>query len=317
MQSDILFIQQSLTNNLYYLKTIRQFCLQIQLSFYQNEQEAITTAEAFGKKAEELLERSISLANGKILEGLLKGNILVSKYTIPLEQLTEELFDINLNTQLAEETLTLFSGEEFSTDDTLIQEVEEINRLAHIFVTNFLDFCGAIRNSLLRGDIFSYSYPSIFLAFIEEAALYQGDLERQIKRSGVDPIYTLNFEYYFCNSLKQFTTFIRQFTDPRYPEVIEQAERFISQFDSLMQEYRSSNLSPEKQRELNQKALSTVTEYQAFLEGIMTEILTHTIYFIVVPVFFDNIYTETNYFSYLLKGSAFGIDETTEKNTSA
>lgn len=315
MQSDVLFVQQSLTNHLYYLKTIRQFCLQIQLSFYQNEQEFISTAEALGKKAEELLVRTIAISNGKLLEGILKSNILVSKYTIPLEQLTEQLFDVSLGTELSTNVLNLSSGKDFTDTDSLMKEVEEINTLSHTFVTNFLDFCGTIRNSLLRGDLFSYSYPSIFLTFIEEAALYQADLERLIEKKGVDPIYTINFEYYFSNSLLQFTKFIRHFADPRDTKLIAELETFVSSFDDLKEAYRTSNLSPEKQRELNKQALTIIADYQKLLVGIMSEVLTHELYFIVVPIFFDNIYTETNYFSYLLKGSEFGITGHEEKET--
>ena len=82
MLSDTLFIQQSLINNLFYLRTIREFCLTIQLSFYENNKSYSEIAEGFRKRYEELEEQTIILAKNRLPQEIISSDSFVTNYTL-------------------------------------------------------------------------------------------------------------------------------------------------------------------------------------------------------------------------------------------
>ena len=65
--------------------------------------------------------------------------------------------------------------------------------------------------------------------------------------------------------------------------------------------------SPEKEKLLNDETIDYMTNFISFLSKLIERILNKQLYFIVEPLFFDNLLTEANYFLYLLKGANYGI----------
>ena len=107
MLSDILYGQQSLIDNLFYLRTIREFCVNIELSFYSNNKNYSEVANNFKTGCEELGTIAIELADNKIPTRVFESGSFVINYTLDTELLTEKLFDINLNTDLTIKEMNL------------------------------------------------------------------------------------------------------------------------------------------------------------------------------------------------------------------
>lgn len=317
MINDITFISQSLINNLFYLRTIREFCLNIQLSFYKNNENIINIAESLGKRYEELGEETISLANGRIPKQILDSDSFVTDFTLNLELLTEKLFDIDINTNLTTDEINLVSYNdinELQYDSEIISRMSTLNKNAIELTNNFIDFCNYLRDSMINTNVFSYSYPLIYTYMIEEASLYLKDLERLQEKNSVDPTYIINFEYYFSNSMMRISQFIIGLSDPMQTSIIMNADNYRKAFSNLMKKYQNTKLSPDTLKVLNEEAINLVENFISFLRKIIEGILNQNYYFIVEPIFFDNLLTEAYYFLYLLKGADLGIKEKDSNN---
>lgn len=309
MINDTTYISQSLINHLFFLRTIREFCLNIQLSFYKNNKEVMDIAEALGKRYEELGMEAVDLAKGRVPNQIIKSDSFITDYTLNTELLTEKLFDIDINTNLTtdEENLAGFDDiKGISYDEQIISRINNLNSNAIELTNNFIEFCGYVRESLKNTNLFSYSYPLIYSYMIEEAGLYISDLQRLQERTSADPTYIVNFEYYFLNSLIKTTKFISGLSDPSQTNIITNADNYRKSFSNLLKKYRDAMISPDTLKVLNEEAISLVDNFRIFIGKLIDGILNENYYFIVEPVFFDNILTEINYFLYLLKGADYG-----------
>lgn len=309
MLSDSLFIQQSLINNVFYLRTIREFCLNIQLSFYQNNQTYIEIAEGFGKRYNELRKKVIKLANNKLPEAIIESESFVTKYTLDAEKLTEKLFEVNLDTDLTEQEKMIIpaSEEEITPTKEELDMVSALNKDAIELTKNFIEFCIDLVKDMKNNTIFSSSYPLIYSYMIEEASLYANDLTRIQERTNADPTFVVNYEYWFSNSMKDASEFIMGLSDPEQTSIIINANNYRKIFTEQMKHYQEASISPETQKLLNEESIESVQNFISFLSKIIDGILKNELYFIVEPIFFDNLLTEAYYFLYLLKGTQYAV----------
>lgn len=294
------FIQTSLINNLFYLRTLRYFCINIQLSFYQNNERFIKDAESLGQKCEELGREIIQYADYELLKFAIQSSILSTKYTLECERLTEKLFDVKIATDITEQELQISPGVTVQVNEQTVNAIQAINQKAYVLTQNFITFCEEVRTKMLANELFSYSYPAMYDYMIEEAERYELELERIMKRDTTSPIFVLNFEYQFNNVMREGAMFIRGLVDPNQEEIIKEADQFVTEFQTLMKKYQTEGLSPEKQKELTMQSLDTLNRFIAFIERCIEGQLNSSIYFIVEPIFLDNLYSEANYFKYAL-----------------
>lgn len=307
MLNDTLFMQQSLTNNLFYLRMLRDFSLNIELSFFKNNQELINAARDFGKSAEELLEKNITLANNKLFKDILDSQIFISDYTLDSELLTEKLFDIDINTNLTEQVTNLTGNNQYVANEQDIEKVQPLNTSALDLVSEFIDFLEYILNTMKKNNLFSYSYPTFYEYMLLDMNLFKSELERLIEKNGVGPTYILSLQVGKLDSMKKQTQFIQGLSDPNQTGIITQARNFEEEFNDLLAQYKVSNLSPDTQKVLNEKALDVTERFQSFLSTIIERLLAEELYFITPPIFLNNLLMDINYFIYLLKGSGLGI----------
>jgi len=312
MLNDSTFISQSLINNLFFLRTIREFCLNIELSFYQNNQNIIDIAKSFGKRYEELGLEAISLANGRVPNKILESDSFVTNFTLNSELLTEKLFDVDVNTNLTTSEMNLSGYNDISEmefNDEVLDRIDKLNKNAIELTNNFIDFCKYVRGLMQNSTILSRSYILIYNYMIEEAGLYVSDLERLQQKTSADPTYIVSFEYYFSNSMIRATQFIIGFSDPSQTSIITNADNYRKAFSSLMKKYQDTSISPDTLKVLNEEGINLVESFITFLSKVIDGVLNQNYYFIVEPIFLDNLLTEAYYFLYLLKGADYGIKE--------
>ena len=300
MLNDVDFVRQTLTSNLYYLRTLREFATNIQLSFLQDNSTYIDTARDFGKRCEELGQILIKYADGNVPKEALDNNIFVTNYTLDTELLTEKLFNIDIDTSITEKELSLAPGIPNNPSKEMLDELDTVNERALVIVTNFINFCEDIIQKMDNNELFSYSYISIIQAMIVEMNLYKTTLERLIARQSIDPGYVVNYEYLFNNLLQRLSSFVRGLTDPSNDIAIIRAGSFANEFGVLANEYKESIANPDNTIDLDERTLDALERFRAFISDIIEDILNARAYFIVEPVFLDNILTTTNYFKYIL-----------------
>lgn len=303
MISDKVFIEQSLVDNIFFLRTMREFCANIKLSFFKNNDYYSEIARELGERYEELGEQVLRLANRRIPEETLQGGFFYTPYTLATELLTERLFEIDINNGITEDEmkLTPSTGNDFEYTQETIDEITRINNEAIVLTENFIDFCQHILEQQEQNNTFSYSYPLVFKYMIEEANLYVSDLRRLNDKASPDPTYVANFEYRFSEVIKRATQFIIGLSDPEQTAIITNANNFRKIFADQMNKYEKEIMTPESQKRLNRETLAYTKQFQKYLSNLIQGILNTELYFIVEPIFFDNILTEVNYFIFLLE----------------
>ena len=307
MINDTLFMIQSLIDNLFYLRTMREFCLNIQLSFLENNKYYIDIANDFGIRCEELGERVIKLANKNLPESILNSNSFVTDYTLNCELVTEKLFNVDINTNLTITEMNIEAGSKFNYTEEELAEITDINENAIALSKNFIDFCKKILALLKENKLFSYTYPTFFNFVIKEMDFYYNDLLRLSAKNNADPTFIVNYEYWYCDSMKTISQLIIGLCDPSLTTILTNSDNFRKIFMKQMTLYKEMNITPDSQLKLNQSTIQYVEDFIKFLRVIINGILNNKYYFIVDPIFFDNMLTESYYFLYLLKGARYGI----------
>ena len=295
------FFIQSLRDHLYYLRTIREFCITIELSFYKNNENYIKMAQDFANKCDELGRDAISYTGGFVSSEALNSGIYVTEFSLPCERLTEKLFGIKIDTAFTEQELNLKAGINESINDNVISGIKTLNEKALTFANNFSKFCEEIRNKLDNNSLFSFSYSDFFSYIFDEINTYIQDLERIIRMEGYSPIYAVGYEYNFVTTLQKTARFIRDWVDVKSVDVFDMANYYVNSFGEIIDKYLKASISPEVQEELSSETSMILVDYQDFLNGILRRLINKELYFITPPVSVDNIYTSVNFYIFTLR----------------
>ena len=299
MLNDTLFAKTTIENGLFYLRLMRDFALNIRLSFYINNADLIRSAEDFEMRYENL--GRVITKYGKISRLAYENQIFVTNYTLPTERLTEKLFNIDLVTELTEKELDFEIGEFVFPSKEVVDELVMLNNDALVLTTNFIEFLSDISKEIENNNLFSYLYKSLIDYMIEEANLYINILGRIIRRETGDPTFVTNYVYRYQLIMRNIARFLRNFIDPQEEDIFNKLNGFSKSFQNISEEYITSNLSPESQSFLNQKTKELVEEFKRYLSKIIQDVLDSRIHFIIAPLFLDTVYREVNYFKYLLE----------------
>ena len=294
------FYIQSLRDHLYYLRTIRSFCITIELSFYKNNLKYIEMCQDFANKCDELGRVAISYTGGFVSKEALDNDIYVTEFSLPCEKFTEKLFGINIDTAFTEKELRLQEGINEKIDGELIEKIKVLNEKALAFAKNFSTFCVEIRDKQDSNELFSFSYSDFFSYIFDEINTYISDLERIIRMEGYSPIYAVGYEYNFSVTLEKTARFIRDWVDVKSSNIFDMASFFVNSFAEIINEYLKASISPDVQVELSNKTRDLLIDYQDFIKKILTKLINKELYFITPPVSLDNIYTSVNFFRFNL-----------------
>jgi len=298
MLDNTAYARNTIESGLFYLRTLREFCTAIELSFLSNNQNYIDTAKDFGKRYEQLGE--IAIRYGKISKLAYDSQIFVTDYTLETELLTEKLFDIDLNTDLTVEEKKVEVGEATEPTMEVLEQLDLLNSNALTLTRNFVEFLKQIYNEIDNNDLFAYLYLDLINYMKNEANLYIRILERTINKESVDPLFVTDYIYRYQLVMRDTAMFLRGLVDPRNSDVFDTFQLFVNTFQKLSSEYKDATISPDVQKQLNTRTSKAVDEYRGFLSTVIQRVLNSEVQFLINPTFLDNVYTEANYFSYLL-----------------
>lgn len=302
------FFIQSLRDHLYYLRSIRGFCITIELSFYKNNNEYINIAQNFASKCDELGREAISYTGGFVSREALANQIYVSEFSLPCELLTEKLFGIKIDTAFTEEELSFQAGMNENINSNIINNIKRLNEKALTFAQNFKMFCNEIRTKLDNNELFSFSYSDFFSYLFDEVDTYILDLQRLLAMEGYSPIYAVGYEYKFATTLQKTARFIRDWVDVSSKDVFDLATYYVNSFGEIIDLYLKASISPDVQETLAKNTNALLVDYQDFLRNILRRLLNRELYFITPPVSIDNIYTSVNFYKFVLSLQESDVD---------
>ena len=294
------FYKESIDANLYYLRTLRDFCINIELSFY-GDNPYKKRAYILARKSQDLGREIVTLTNGKVPSKGLNYQIFYTEYTLPIERLTEKLFNLNLGTDITEMQLKLTPTDTFEVNNELITTLTSFNDRATSIANEFINLAREIRDEMTSNNLFSYSYPTMYNFMIITIELYIGELNRLKERIRKDPIIALDTEYGYNITAYEITSFLRGLIDPNATSYIEVLNNILNEiYPELLEDYNSLPLSPENQQNLTERSIAVIRRIRLLISNMLRDLLDDKLYFIIEPLAIDNFYRNINYFLYAL-----------------
>lgn len=294
------FCKESIDTNLYYLRTLRDFCINIELSFY-GDNPYKGRAALLARESQDLGREIVTLTNGKVPSKGLNYQIFYTEYTLPIERLTEKLFNLNLGTDITEMQLKLTPTDTFEVNDELITTLTSFNDRATSIANEFINLAREIRGEMTSNNLFSYSYPTMYNFMIITIELYIGELNRLKERIRKDPIIALDTEYGYNITAYEITSFLRGLIDPNATSYIEVLNNILNEiYPELLEDYNSLPLSPENQQNLTERSIAVIRRIRLLISNMLRDLLDAKLYFIIEPLAIDNFYRNINYFLYAL-----------------
>ena len=294
------FYKESIDTNLYYLRTLRDFCINIELSFYGDNQYK-SRAEFLARRSQDLGREIVTLTNGKVPTKGIDYQIYYTEYTLPIERLTEKLFNINLATDITELQLKLVPTDTFEVNDETIRTMTSMNERAIDIANEFIILAREIREEMTSNNLFSYSYPTMYNFMIITIELYIGELNRLKEMISKDPIIALDTEYGYNITAYEITSFLRGLIDPNANSYIEVLNNILNEiYPQLLEDYNSLPLSPENQKSLTERSIAVIRRIRLLIRDMLRDLLDAKLYFIIEPLAIDNFYRNINYFLYAL-----------------
>ena len=294
------FYKESIDANLYYLRTLRDFCINVELSFYGNTPYK-ARAESLARRSQDLGREIVTSTNGKVPSKVLSYQIFYTEYTLPIERLTEKLFTLNLGTNITEIQLRLTPTDTFEVNDNLITSMTSFNDRATSIANDFIELSKEITKEMTSNNLFSYSYPTMYNFMIITIELYIGELNRLKERTKKDPIIALDTEYGYNITAYEITSFLRGLIDPSADSYIEVLNNILNEiYPKLLEDYNSLPLSPENQQNLTERSITVIRRIRLLISNMLRDLLDAKLYFIIEPLAIDNFYRNINYFLYAL-----------------
>lgn len=301
MLNNEMFVEQFLNTNLFYLRTLRDFAINIALSFYENNNEYITRASNIARRIEEIGREIITSTNGIIPTNSKEYQIFYTQYTLEIEKLTERLFNINLATDITENELNLTTGTIENITDENINNLIEINNQILQITEEFIELANEIMEKQNNNELFSYSYPLLYDYMIRTTNIYQEELTRLNEKLQKDPILAINSEYEYNLVIYEILSFLRGLINPSEQNYIEQLDILLNDnYKELIELYNSTPLTPTNQKELTRKSIELIRSVRILLQNMLKDILDKKLNFIIEPLAIDNFYRTINYFLYNL-----------------
>ncbi len=300
MLNNLSFVEQSLNSNLFFLRTIREYCTNIELSFYENNEEYSDRAQSLRNRCEELGRKIVESTNGVVPPALLEYQLFLTEFTLETEILTEKLFAIDLATEITEQELNFKPGTKQEPSEELVEILQQFNQEASSIVNDFTAFAIEIRDKLKSNVLFSYSYISFYDYMIIIADIYKKGLARLNEQLQVDPTYTISNRLQFSVSMYEILLFTRGFIDPSAREYRKDLDALIEEYNPLLEDYNTIALTPENQLQLTIRNIEIVTKMKDLFSKMLQDLLEAKVYFIVDAVTINNFYASINYFYYTL-----------------
>ncbi|MDD3340759.1 MAG: DUF2935 domain-containing protein [Bacilli bacterium] len=301
MINDKEYVEQSVTRSLYFLRTIREYCANINLSFYVSDLVYSERANQIQQECERLGRIIVANAGGNVSPDAFTSGIFLTPYTLPLEELTQKLFGIEIATDITKAEQDLEPGTISTITPEVVAQITNVDKEIRQILEKFIALVEEILVKQRSNLLFSTSYPTLFAFMIQQAKLYDTELERLLAREALDPIYVVNHQFLYNTSMYNIATFLRGYIDPSHTEQIEKSDQFIRDFSNLVMQYQKAPADPYLQNTLMEYTSDLLSRFNAFVETLLQGVLSAEIYFIVEPAFLDNMYTDIHYFQYILK----------------
>lgn len=289
------FIKVSLEVNLFFLRIMKEHLFFIETSLHPIAADYIAEADLLKQSLEDLMLETLIFANGAISQDAIDSKELVTKYTLPAEEVTSKLTGSSINTSITNYELNLVSNPDFEYTEVLEVWVVNLNIRSSNLLKEIIQFKKNLFLNVSECKISIDMYPHMIQHLIREANLYLEILDcLQDKKL---PSYTICKELDFWNHImKDHAEFIDGLLDPEEKALKEVAENFATSFEKLVGECVEEN-----EKEILDKSFKSTKQISDFKKDATIGLIECKIKSIIPPLLGDHVLRESYHYIRLLK----------------
>lgn len=292
------YIISSIETHLFFARIMKEHALFLEAGFPCCNQTWSRRSSWFKTQFENLLFRTIRLAERNIDRRILDSNELTTEFTLPAERMTERLSGIPINQRLTTMTRCLNCGIPCCNDMVLFNAIHQINREALALLCQFIEFKEAILCEVQNQRLFTANYPLLIEHILREARLYHATVDELFRTRQLTPMSRANTERFWNQIMMEHSLFIRGLLDPSEDELIHKAHEFSMDFRSLLNQARR------RDAQANEEcfdSLSKTRELRDFKAAGTGGILAGNVTSVILPLLADHVLREANHYIRVLE----------------
>ncbi|TYQ12819.1 UNVERIFIED_CONTAM: protein of unknown function (DUF2935) [Acetivibrio alkalicellulosi] len=296
------YIRQSVEINLFFLRIIKEHLIFAAASFTPKDTKLITESINLKMQFEQLLSRTIPLADGLISQEVLSSGEIVTPFTLKAELATQHYTGIPIETRLTRAQTVIRPA----LNNNIVMGLEN-----HVFMLNEHALkltCYAISTKkklykdVVECKTFTHLYPELLHHVIEEAGYYFEILKKLQRRD--DMTITLKkiveYQVFWNHIMSEHGEFIRGMLDPSEEELIDIADKFADEFDDL---FKAAKDASEKaaMEVVTKKSTEETSKFREFKMQGTKGIIDCKIKSVILPLLADHVLRESSHYLRLLK----------------
>lgn len=293
------YIIPSLETHLFFARIMKEHAMFLKAGFPGCNESWIQKAEWFIRQFEDVLLRTLRLADNNIGPRILDSCELITDFTIPAEQMLERLTGINVNDTISPLTKQLCSGTVRCNDRILFNAVHQLNRDALPLIRDFIDFKEAILREVRNQNLFTTNYPLLIEHIMREARLYHATVEELLRTRQLSPQNRFQIENFWNQIMMEHAFFIRGMLDPYEEELIATAHHFARDYRELLNQARCQDCRAMERGRTG--SLEKTREYRDFKANGTSGILGGSISSVIMPLLADHVLREANHYIRILE----------------
>lgn len=288
----------SLETHLFFARIMKEHGLFLEAGFPCKEKKWIERADEFRGQFEELLRDTVQISDGRVNREILNSGELVTEFTIPAENRTENLSGVVIDSNISRQTQKLQSLCEEKEDRDIIRAINSLNRRSVQLLNDFITFKENILTEVSRGRLFQVNYPLLIQHILREAKLYRATVRNLMERRNISYKGLRDTEVFWNQIMMEHALFIRGLLDPSETELIQTADRFALEYHLLLEKARRQDL---RANGLTKETLEETLQYSKFKAAGAKGILDCRISSIILPLLADHVLREANHYIRILQ----------------
>ena len=294
------YVILSIETHLFFSRIMKEHALFLEAGFPCCEKDCIEEAEHYRLKFEELLQETLTMADGNIHETVLTSDELITQFTIPAERKTEALSGIPIDIKTSETTRGLHCSLCNVRDENrhLYQQVMQINERALGLLNGFIRFKENVLCSVNKCRLFTANYPLLIEHITREARLYRDILGQLMANKDLSYESLYETEAFWNQIMMEHAWFIRGLLDPSEAQLIDTADDFSKDYARLLDMARQQDCRAQSMSEMS---LAKTLEYRDFKAAGAQGILDCQISSIILPLLADHVLREANHYIRILE----------------
>lgn len=293
------YVVLSLETHLFFARIMKEHAFFLEAGFPCKNEEWIKKADWFRQQFENLLREVVRISNGRVHNSILRSEELVTEFTIPAENRTENLSGVPIDSTIAEMQKRLRPGSGREESRELVRTLHDINERSVELLKGLIALKESILKEVGEGRLFTANYPLLIEHILREAKLYCATIEGLMTNRRLTFRNLRETEKFWNQIMMEHALFIRGLLDPCEEQLIDMADEFAEQYKELLAMARRQDCRA--MDELTRKSLEETLRYREFKAAGTEGILDCKIASVILPLLADHVLREANHYIRVLK----------------